>query len=93
MTPSIEHGIPARLWRGTEDFLGSEWTRGCDLSIALNHRGLEPDGPPARRAYASESDLSACGTHRQAGADQQRPTENQNKEVTGVDQGEKTRLC
>jgi len=49
----IEHGMLARLylWRGTEDFLGSEWTRGRVLSIVLTvqisrlkHIRLEPDG-------------------------------------------------
>ena len=72
------------VWRGTDDFLGSEWTRGRVLSIVLTvqisrlkHIRLESDGPPTRRAYASESDLSACGTHRQAGADQIKLAENQ----------------
>ena len=49
----IEHGMLARqsLWRGTENFLGSEWTRGRVLSVVLTvqifrlkHIRLEPDG-------------------------------------------------
>ena len=32
---SSEHGMPASLWRGTEDFLGSKWAKGRVLSIAL----------------------------------------------------------
>ena len=47
--------------------MGSEWTRGRVLGIVLEvdvfrlkHNRLEPDGPPARRTYASESDW--CGS-------------------------------
>ncbi len=55
--------------RVTEGFLGHEFARG-DLSACYAQAGeftserinsnesLEPDGPPARRAYASESDWS-----------------------------------
>jgi len=65
----IGHGMLARqsLWRGTDDFLGSEWTKGRVLSVVLTvqifrlkHIRLEPDGLPARRASRSESDW--CGS-------------------------------